>query len=33
MGINPMDPRRRAAVLEASLRTSPASLARPHVLS
>jgi NTE family protein len=33
MGVNPMDPRRREAVLDASLRTSPASLARPHVLS
>ena len=29
MGVNPMDPRRREAVLDASLRTSPASLARP----
>jgi NTE family protein len=32
MGINPMDARRRTAVLETSLRTSEASLARPRVL-
>jgi len=30
MGVNPMDARRREAVLAASLRTSPAALARPH---
>ncbi len=29
MGVNPMDARRRAAVLETSLRTSPAALAHP----
>ena len=28
MGVNPMDARRREAVLDTSLRTSPASLAR-----
>ncbi len=33
MGVNPMDPSRREAVLDASLRTSPASLGRPDVLS
>ncbi|MGO9780980.1 MAG: patatin-like phospholipase family protein [Streptosporangiaceae bacterium] len=33
MGVNPMDARRREAVLESSLRTSPASLARPRVLA
>ena len=33
MGVNPMDPRRREAVLDASLRTSPASLSRPDALS
>ena len=33
MGVNPMDPSRRVAVLDASLRTSPASLGRPYVLS
>jgi hypothetical protein len=33
MGVNPMDPRRREAVLDASLRTSPASLGRPYVLT
>ena len=34
MGVNPMDPRRRGeAVLDASLRTSPASLGRPYVLT
>ena len=29
MGVNPMDARRREAVLDSALRTSPASLARP----
>ena len=33
MGVNPMDARRRAAVLETSLCTSPAALGRPYVLS
>ena len=33
MGVNPMDARRREAVLAASLRTSPAALARPHALA
>ena len=33
MGVNPMDARRREAVLDAALRTSPASLARPRVLA
>ena len=32
MGVNPMDARRRTAVLETSLRTSEASLGRPRVL-
>jgi len=30
MGLNPMDPRRRAAVLETSLQTSPQTLAAAH---
>ncbi len=33
MGVNPMDARRREAVLASALRTSPASLARPRVLA
>jgi long-chain acyl-CoA synthetase len=33
MGVNPMDARRREAVLDSALRTSPASLARPRVLA
>jgi NTE family protein len=33
MGVNPMDVRRREAVLATSLRTSPASLDRPRVLA
>ena len=33
MGINPMDARRRPAVVETSLRTSPAALAHPRSLS
>ena len=33
MGTNAMDPRRREAVLDASLGTSPASLGRPYTLS
>ena len=33
MGVNPMDVRRREAVLATSLRTSPVSLARPRVLA
>ena len=33
MGVDPMDARRRAAVLETSLRTSPAALAHPQEVS
>jgi NTE family protein len=33
MGVNPMDARRREAVLATSLRTSPASLARPRTVA
>ena len=33
MGVNPMDGRRRDAVLETSLRTSSAALGRPQVMA